>query len=102
MLEYSVFGIDDAIAISTPFWLVEFCEGKEAIRMRRPNLRCEVTEQLSAIINSPIPVAIEHKEGIIRPSSSPSDMIYSPISIKIKIHAVCRAGQTESISEDID
>lgn len=54
----SIIAIYPAVAVATIFRLVIFSEGEEAVAIAGGWLRCKVAEQLRAIINRAIAVAV--------------------------------------------
>jgi len=59
-----VFVVNDPVPVPPVLGLVELRQGQKAIWVWRRWLRREVAEQLSAIVNRAVAIAVQSKEGI--------------------------------------
>ncbi|HEV7797829.1 MAG TPA: hypothetical protein VGO73_06725 [Pyrinomonadaceae bacterium] len=90
-----------AVAITSVLWFVILSQSEKAVPFfpcRRYRLRRKVSEQLSAVVNRAVTVAIKDQPGIVRPSSGPRKPITFTVVVDVEPYTPGSARQAEAIS----
>src|SRR6516164_5235663 len=100
--KYRISFINDAVAVAAIFGLIEFSERQEAVRILGFRLIREVAEELLAIINLSIVVAVQRQEGIARVGGGPCEFYRVPVSCYIEPHPCIGGRQVKAFPGGID
>src|ERR1700686_107408 len=102
--EYRVSAIDYSVAISAVCGLVILSQRQKTVSFDsrwRLRLRCKVAEQLRAVIDCAVAIAIECQPRLIAIRVSPGQMFATTIAIHVKEYAVSGTGKSEAVARDV-
>jgi hypothetical protein len=65
-------------------------------------LRRVVAEQLSAVINRAVAVAVEDEEGVVRAGGGPADALGRTVRLEVEVDTRSSIGKSKAVASDVD
>ncbi len=80
--------VNDAVAVAAIFWFVKLLQREKSIGICRGRLVGVISEQLAAVIDSAVVIAIQGQKGIAGVSCGPCDLDRYPVIENVELDAV--------------
>src|SRR5215471_7684627 len=101
LAEDAIAPVNPPVGVSAVASLVEERQGPKTIALGRSTaLRSEVAEQLLAIIDHAVAIAIQNEKPILPVGLRPGNHLLRPISVQVKRHAMSCVGQLKLVVSD--
>jgi hypothetical protein len=92
-----------SIVVATEQWPVVLCQRDEpigcgaALDQRRAD-----AEQLGAVVDQPVAVAIEREERLVAARPHPLDVVRKAVRVDVERHAAARGTQIDAVAPSVD
>ena len=88
MGEYGIAAVDDPVAVSSIFWLVEFGQGRKTIRVRGFRLLREIAEEFLPAVDLAVVIAVQSQKGVAGGRCCPCQADWATIAADVENNAV--------------
>jgi hypothetical protein len=94
---------DHTVVIAAEQWLIVLRESDETVRCRTPReQRRADAEELRAIVDDPVAVAIEREEGLVAARAHPLHVVREAVGVDVERHAPTGGTELDAVPASVD
>jgi hypothetical protein len=94
---------DRTVVIAAEQWLIVLRERDETVRCRTPReQRRADTEELRAVVDDPVAVAVEREEGLVATRPHPLHMVREAVGVDVERHAPTGGTELDAVPASVD